>query len=161
MAGWFGLHGTLERIYRAHPPREAWLEMVDHQVRPGLHGAVEAVAEETVRQGLEAIQHDLFALGAILATAPADGSRPEPWTPDVPVGRIVEMEAWIDDATGELEELKDVGCTGAGALSSEVSDPINARTFAKAEKMGLPILTLCSTCQGVMSQANLRRKEDA
>ncbi len=61
----------------------------------------------------------------------------------------------------DLEELKDVGCTGAGALSSEVSDPINARTFAKAEKMGLPILTLCSTCQGVMSQANLRLQEDA
>ena len=32
----------------------------------------------------------------------------------------------------ELEELTDVGCNGAGVLSREVSDPINARTFAKA-----------------------------
>lgn len=60
----------------------------------------------------------------------------------------------------ELEELRDVGCTGAGVLSIEVSDPINARTFAKAEKLGLPIMTICSTCQGVMTQANDRLKKD-
>jgi succinate dehydrogenase / fumarate reductase cytochrome b subunit len=59
----------------------------------------------------------------------------------------------------ELEEMKDVGCTGAGVLSKDVSDPINARTFAKAEAKGLPILTICSTCQGVMSQANARLKD--
>ena len=60
----------------------------------------------------------------------------------------------------ELEELKDVGCTGAGVLPQYLSDPINARTFAKAEAMGLPIMTICSTCQGVMSQANYRLKAD-
>ena len=60
----------------------------------------------------------------------------------------------------ELEELEDVGCTGAGCLSREVSDPINARTFAKAEQKGLTIMVLCSTCQGVMSQANYRFKHD-
>jgi succinate dehydrogenase / fumarate reductase cytochrome b subunit len=60
----------------------------------------------------------------------------------------------------ELDELKDVGCTGAGVLPQYLSDPINARTFAKAEKLGLPIMTICSTCQGVMSQANYRLKGD-
>ncbi len=60
----------------------------------------------------------------------------------------------------ELIEMEDVGCTGAGVLSREVSDPINARTFAKAEVMGLPIMTICSTCQGVMTQANHRMKDD-
>lgn len=59
----------------------------------------------------------------------------------------------------ELDELTDVGCTGAGVLPQYISDPINARTFAKAERMGLPIMTICSTCQGVMSQANHRLKE--
>ena len=58
----------------------------------------------------------------------------------------------------ELVELEDVGCTGAGVLPEYLSDPINARTFAKAEKIGLPIMTICSTCQGVMSQANHRLK---
>ena len=60
----------------------------------------------------------------------------------------------------ELEELKDVGCTGAGVLSREVSDPINARTLAKAEEIGLPIMTICSTCQGCLMQANHRLKEN-
>ena len=59
----------------------------------------------------------------------------------------------------ELEELTDVGCTGAGVLPQYISDPINARTFAKAELLGLPIMTICSTCQGVMTQANHRLKE--
>lgn len=61
----------------------------------------------------------------------------------------------------ELEELTDVGCNGAGVLSREVSDPINARTFAKAEGRGVSVLmTICSTCTGVMGQANLKMKED-
>jgi succinate dehydrogenase / fumarate reductase cytochrome b subunit len=36
----------------------------------------------------------------------------------------------------ELEEMKDVACTGAGVLPQYLSDPINARTLAKAEKNG-------------------------
>jgi succinate dehydrogenase / fumarate reductase cytochrome b subunit len=61
----------------------------------------------------------------------------------------------------ELRELTDVGCTGAGVLSRDVSDPINARTFARAEQQDLStIMTICSTCQGVMTQANYRLKND-
>jgi succinate dehydrogenase / fumarate reductase cytochrome b subunit len=59
-----------------------------------------------------------------------------------------------------LDEMKDVACTGAGVLPQYISDPINARTFAKAERMGLPIMTICSTCQGVMAQANYRLTSD-
>jgi succinate dehydrogenase / fumarate reductase cytochrome b subunit len=61
----------------------------------------------------------------------------------------------------ELEEMKDVACTGAGVLPQYLSDPINARTLAKAEKMGLPVMTICSTCQGVIAQANYRLKSDS
>jgi len=62
----------------------------------------------------------------------------------------------------ELQELTDVGCTGAGVLSRDVSDPINARTFAKAEQQGLAtLMTICSTCQGVMTQANHRLQNDS
>jgi succinate dehydrogenase / fumarate reductase cytochrome b subunit len=60
----------------------------------------------------------------------------------------------------ELEEMKDVACTGAGVLPQYISDPINARTLAKAEKLGLTIMTICSTCQGVFAQANYRLKSD-
>ena len=63
----------------------------------------------------------------------------------------------------ELEELTGASCTGAGVLQEKnqlLGDVLNARTFAMAEKMDLPIMTICSTCQGVMSQANKRLKDD-
>ena len=60
----------------------------------------------------------------------------------------------------ELLELRDVGCSGAGVLSQEVSDPINARTLAKVEQIGMMMVTICSTCQGVFTQANHRLKSD-
>jgi succinate dehydrogenase / fumarate reductase cytochrome b subunit len=60
----------------------------------------------------------------------------------------------------EIEEMKDVACTGAGVLPQYLSDPINARTLAKAEKLGLPMMTICSTCQGVLAQANYRLTSD-
>ena len=62
----------------------------------------------------------------------------------------------------ELEELTGASCTGAGVLQEKnqlLGDTLNARTFAMAEALDLPILTICSTCQGVMSQANHRLKE--
>ncbi len=61
----------------------------------------------------------------------------------------------------ELVELEDAGCTGAGVLSSEVSDPINARTLAKVEQLGIPLMTICSTCTGVIAIANVRLQDPA
>ena len=63
----------------------------------------------------------------------------------------------------ELEEMTTASCTGAGVLQEKdqkLGDVLNARTFALAEQRGLPIMTICSTCQGVMSQANLRLRSD-
>jgi succinate dehydrogenase / fumarate reductase cytochrome b subunit len=63
----------------------------------------------------------------------------------------------------ELQEMPRASCTGAGVLQEKnqlLGDTLNARTFALAEGLGLPILTICSTCQGVMGQANLRLKND-
>jgi succinate dehydrogenase / fumarate reductase cytochrome b subunit len=60
----------------------------------------------------------------------------------------------------ELEEIVGAACTGAGVLQEKglkLGDTLNARTFAMAERMGLTtIMTICSTCQGVMAQANKR-----
>ena len=56
----------------------------------------------------------------------------------------------------ELVELEGAACTGAGVLQESnplLGDCLNARTFAMAEGLGLPIMTICSTCTGVMSQA--------
>jgi succinate dehydrogenase / fumarate reductase cytochrome b subunit len=59
----------------------------------------------------------------------------------------------------ELDEMTTASCTGAGVLQEKdrkLGDVLNARTFALAEQHHLPIMTICSTCQGVMSQANHR-----
>ncbi len=64
----------------------------------------------------------------------------------------------------ELEEIIGAACTGAGVLQEKgrkLGDTLNARTFAMAERMGLTtILNICSTCQGVMAQANYRLLND-
>jgi len=56
----------------------------------------------------------------------------------------------------ELVPMPNVTCCGAGVISEEnpdLSATLNARTFAVAEKMGLDILNICGTCQGVMKKA--------
>ena len=62
-----------------------------------------------------------------------------------------------------LVAMQGASCTGAGVLQEKnlrLADTLNARTFAMAERAGLPILTICSTCQGVMSQANERLQDE-
>jgi len=63
----------------------------------------------------------------------------------------------------ELVELTAASCCGAGVINE--GEPywnfaLNARTFAMAEDVGLDILTICSTCQGVMSQAKWQLDSD-
>ncbi len=59
----------------------------------------------------------------------------------------------------ELVELYDGNCTGAGIISEhsqETADALNARNFAQAQRLGLPLINICSTCQGVMSYTQNR-----
>jgi len=63
----------------------------------------------------------------------------------------------------ELVELTAASCCGAGVINE--GDPflniiLNARTFAMAESMDLDILTICSTCQGVMRQVKWQLDND-
>ena len=53
----------------------------------------------------------------------------------------------------DFEPMKTASCTGSGVLQEKnerLGDTLNARTFALAERSGLPLITICSTCQGVM-----------
>ncbi len=62
----------------------------------------------------------------------------------------------------DLVELKKAPCTGAGVAASQdllLVDTYNALTFSMAEDLGLPLLTICSTCVGSMRQAEARIKE--
>lgn len=64
----------------------------------------------------------------------------------------------------EVVELQAAACCGAGVVSEADPDlalALNARTFAQAEQLGLDVMTICGTCQGVMGAANKRLKEAA
>ena len=84
------------------------------------------------------------------------GAAPELWTATLQVCDRLDIQL-------EFEPMRTASCTGAGVLQEKnqrLGDTLNARTFALAERTGLPLLTICSTCQGVMSQANQRLKAD-
>lgn len=63
----------------------------------------------------------------------------------------------------ELLELEDATCCGAGFVQDvdyDLSLALNARTLAMAEKAGLDILTVCSTCQFNLDRQNEELKKD-
>ncbi|MBI4665306.1 MAG: CoB--CoM heterodisulfide reductase iron-sulfur subunit B family protein [Nitrospinae bacterium] len=63
----------------------------------------------------------------------------------------------------ELVEMTDAACCGAGVINEDnpiLGDIINARTFAQAEKMGLPIMNICTTCQGVHRKCQIKLAAD-
>ena len=81
--------------------------------------ALTVIADATIVERLGAVQPDLFALGAHLATAPRE-DRNAPVLPPLPDARIAELERWIDDAEASLPELRSFvmpgGTPGAAAL---------------------------------------------
>lgn len=61
----------------------------------------------------------------------------------------------------ELIELKKASCCGSGTFKEEsqvLEDTVNARNIALAEALQLPLLTHCSTCQGVIGHVDERLK---
>ena len=59
----------------------------------------------------------------------------------------------------ELVELDRANCCGAGVIAEhnqELADTLNARTFALAQQTGLPMMNICSTCQGAQSECQQR-----
>lgn len=68
----------------------------------------------------------------------------------------------IAEALGiELLELKKASCCGSGTFKEDsqlLEDTVNARNIALAEELNLPLLTHCSTCQGVIGHVDERLK---
>ena len=63
----------------------------------------------------------------------------------------------------EVVELAAASCCGAGVVTEanpDIALALNARTFAQAEALMLDVMTICGTCQGVMSAANRRFKTE-
>jgi len=62
----------------------------------------------------------------------------------------------------ELIELKKAACCGSGTFKEDsqlLEDTVNARNIALAESLNLPLLTHCSTCQGVLGHVDERLKD--
>lgn len=63
----------------------------------------------------------------------------------------------------DVVELAASSCCGAGVVTEaepDVALALNARNFAQAERLGLDIMTICGTCQGVMAAASKRLKSE-
>lgn len=68
------------------------------------------------------------------------------------------------DALGiDFVEMKSAACCGAGVVSEKsplLADAINARSFAIAEEQNLDMITICSTCQGVLKKSECKLDSD-
>ncbi|MCI4343452.1 MAG: CoB--CoM heterodisulfide reductase iron-sulfur subunit B family protein [Thermoplasmata archaeon] len=76
-------------------------------------------------------------------------------------GKELDMATrWVAKALGiELVSFPSFSCCGSGFLdeANEVLNiALNARNLAIAERAGLDLLTICSTCQGMLTLANVR-----
>nr|WP_245395517.1 CoB--CoM heterodisulfide reductase iron-sulfur subunit B family protein [Anthocerotibacter panamensis] len=61
----------------------------------------------------------------------------------------------------ELVELEKAACCGSGTFKETdelLEDTVNARNIALAEALNLPLMTQCSTCQGVIGRVNDKLK---
>ena len=67
---------------------------------------------------------------------------------------------WVCRALGiELVDFPNFSCCGSAFVDEAnpvLNTALNARNLAIAEKAGLDLLTICSTCQGMLTLANLR-----
>jgi cob(I)alamin adenosyltransferase len=106
------------RVSKAHRRVEAYGSVDELNAVLGL--TVEAVVDKSIRGSLAGIQHDLFSLGASLATPGSEDGTGRPEVPPLPEERIQEMEDWIDDASAEVPELRTFilpgGSKGAASL---------------------------------------------
>lgn len=75
---------------------------------------------------------------------------------------LYQSTAALTKALGiELLELKKAACCGSGTFKEDsqlLEDTVNARNIALAEELKLPLLTHCSTCQGVIGHVDERLK---
>ncbi len=104
---------------RKHDDRVEAYGSVD-ELNSVLGWALAQLGDESLRERLGVVQHDLFTIGSQLATPPAEGNRVRPEVPLLPLERVGAMERWMDEAEEELPPLRAFvlpgGDPGAAAL---------------------------------------------
>jgi succinate dehydrogenase / fumarate reductase cytochrome b subunit len=72
---------------------------------------------------------------------------------------------WVCQRLGiELVDVPKFSCCGSGFLDEAnvtLNVALNARNLALAEGLGLDVLTICSTCQGMLTFSNLQYQDPA
>lgn len=133
-AGETGLFGG-GRVAKSHPRVEAY-GAVD-ELNAVMGWARTSVADGWIRERLEAVQPDLFAIGAHLATDPPEGRR-APKLPDLPDARIALLETWIDEAEDALPELRAFILPGgsAGGAALHVARTVCRRAERRVVELG-------------------------
>lgn len=138
------------RVSKDHPRVAAYGTVDELNAVVGVAAA--GLEDDEIRERLARVQHDLFALGAVLATVRQEG-RPAPkGVPETPTARIEEMEGWMDAADDELPALTAFvlpgGTPGAAALHL-------ARTVCRrAERAVVHLATLEPVEDGVVVYLN-------
>ncbi len=106
------------RVAKSHLRVEA-MGGVD-ELNASLGWAVTQMTPGTACERVRALQHELFAIGAELATPRAASEPARPATPDVGDDRVGALEYWIDEVDKELTPLRAFvlpgGTPGAAAL---------------------------------------------
>jgi cob(I)alamin adenosyltransferase len=91
------------RVDKGHARVEAMGDV--DELNAALGCAIALVGDGAARRRLESIQHDLFALGAELASPRSSSGERRPATPGLPAGRTLELEGWIDETEDQLAPL--------------------------------------------------------
>jgi cob(I)alamin adenosyltransferase len=138
------------RVLKDHRRVEAY-GAVD-ELNAYLGRAVALTSDPEIAVGLGKIQHDLFAVGAILATPPSGGPVRHASLPPLPETRIAEMEAWMDRADEELTPLRTFILPGGCIAAAELHV---ARTVCRrAERQVVPLIPEDSECALVIQYLN-------
>jgi len=138
------------RVPKAHARVEAYGTVDELNAVVGV--AITRVTDPEIAARLHAVQHDLFTLGADLATPPAPEGRKRPEIPALPTGRVAEMEGWIDEADLELPPLRAFVLPGG----SEAAAALHlARTVCRrAERTVVRLRDLDLVSEGIVPYLN-------
>jgi cob(I)alamin adenosyltransferase len=138
------------RVLKDHLRVEAYGAL--DELNAHLGRVVALTTQPEIAGGLGRIQHDLFALGAILATPPSNGPVRHPSLPPFPEGRIAEMEAWMDRADEELPPLRTFILPGGCIAAAELH--ISRTVCRRAEREVIPLIPEDPECADVIRYLN-------
>ena len=138
------------RVAKDHPRLRAYCTVDELSSCLGLargQTGIPATAARLVR-----IQRDLFAIGASLARPPAAEGRKRPPVPEVPVERVAEMEAWMDETDAELPPLRNFILPGGAPAAATLH--LARSVCRRAERVTVSLAAREAVAAGILRYLN-------